>query len=292
VKYGRIKEWRTEYPVSVLCRFLGVSESGYHAWVTRPPSARSCEDVRLAVEIQSAHQRTRGTYGAVRLQRDLAGYGVFIGIDRIKRIRRKLGIRCVQKRKFKATTNSNHTLPIAPNLLARNFIVSAPNRAWVSDITYIPTNEGWLYLAGIKDLYSGELVGYALNERMTQDLVIKALFRAVSSQKTKPGLILHSDRGSQYCALDYQKILAQFGMRPSMSRKGDCWDNAPMESFWGTLKNELVHHRKYLTRQQAKKEIAEYIELFYNRQRKQARLGFLSTVAFTKKYFMNLMKMA
>ena len=147
--------------------------------------------MRLAVEIQSAHQRTRGTYGAVRLQRDLAGYGVFIGIDRIKRIRRTLGIRCEQKRKFKATTHSNHTLPIAPNLLARDFIVSAPNRAWISDITFIPTNEGWLYLAGIKDLYSGELVGYALSVRMTQDLVIKALLHAVSSQKPKSGLILY-----------------------------------------------------------------------------------------------------
>ena len=144
---------------------------------------------------------------------------------------------------------------------------------------------------GIKNLYSGEWVGCALSERMAQDLVTKALFRAVSNQKPKPGLILHSDRGSQYCVLNYEKILAQFGTRPSMSRKGDCWDNAPMESFWGTLKNELVHHHNYLTRQQAKKDITEYIELFYNRQRKQTRLGFLSPVAFTKKYFMNLMKM-
>lgn len=292
MKYGRIKEWRKDYPVAALCRVLKVSESGYYAWVMRPPSPRNRENARLEQEIKASHQRTRETYGPSRLQRDLADYGIFVGIDRIKRIRRKLGLRCKQKRKFKATTNSKHTLPVAPNLLAREFTVSVPNQAWVSDITYIPTAEGWLYLAGIKDLFSGELVGYALNERMTKDLVIQALFRAVRNQKPKPGLILHSDRGSQYCAHDYQKVLVQFDMRPSMSRKGDCWDNSPMESFWGTLKNELVHHRQYSTRYQAKQEITEYIEIFYNRQRKQARLGFLSPVAFTKQYFNKLMNVA
>ena len=293
MKYGRIKEWRKDYPVTALCRVLKVSESGYYAWVTRPPSPRNRENARLEQDIKASHQRTRETYGPSRLQRDLADYGIFVGIDRIKRIRRKLGLRCKQKRKFKATTNSKHTLPVAPNLLAREFTVSVPNQAWVSDITYIPTAEGWLYLAGIKDLFSGELVGYALNERMTKDLVIQALFRAVRNQKPKPGLILHSDRGSQYCAHDYQKVLVQFDMRPSMSRKGDCWDNSPMESFWGTLKNELVHHRQYSTRYQAKQEITEYIEIFYNRQRsKQARLGFLSPVAFTKQYFNKMMNVA
>ena len=292
MKYGRIKDWRKKYPVAALCRVLKVSESGYYAWATRLPSPRNRENARLEQEIQAAHQRTRGTYGPSRLQRDLADYGIFVGIGRIKRIRRKLGLRCKQKRKFKATTNSKHTLPVAPNLLAREFTVSVPNQAWVSDITYIPTAEGWLYLAGIKDLYRGELVGYALNERMTKDLVIQALFRAVRNQKPKPGLILHSDRGSQYCAHDYQKVLVQFGMLPSMSRKGDCWDNSPMESFWGTLKNELVHHRQYSTRYQAKQEITEYIEIFYNRQRKQARLGFLSPVAFIKQYFNKLMNVA
>ena len=292
MKYGRIKEWRKDYPVTALCRVLKVSESGYYAWVTRPPSPRNRENARLEQEIKASHQRTRETYGPSRLQRDLADYGIFVGIDRIKRIRRKLGLRCKQKRKFKATTNSKHTLPVAPNLLAREFTVSVPNQAWVSDITYIPTAEGWLYLAGIKDLFSGELVGYGLNERMTKDPVIQALFRAVRNQKPKPGLILHSDRGSQYCAHDYQKVLVQFDMRPSMSRKGDCWEDSPMESFWGTLKNELVHHRQYSTRYQAKQEITEYIEIFYNRQRKQARLGFLSPVAFTKQYFNKLMNVA
>lgn len=292
MKYRRIKEWRKDFPVVALCRVLGVSESGYYAWLGRPPSPRALENTRLELEIQAAHQRTRGTYGPNRLQRDLSDHGIFVGIARIRRIRQTPGLRCKQKGKFKATTNSKHTLPVAPNLLARDFTVSAPNRAWASDITYIPTKEGWLYLAGIKDLFSGELVGYALNERMTQDLVIQALFRAVSSQKPALGLVLHSDRGSQYCAHDYQKVLVQFGMRPSMSRKGDCWDNAPMESFWGTLKNELVHHRNCPTRHEAKQEITEFIEVFYNRQRKQARLGFLSPVAFTKQYFTKLINVA
>jgi putative transposase len=158
-----------------------------------------------------------------------------VGVDRIKHICKKLGLRCKQKRKFKVITDSKPNLPIAPNLLERNFTVEAPNRAWVSDITYISTDEDWLCLAGLKDLFNGELVGYAMSERMTKNLVMQALFRSVSAKHPAKGLILHSDRGSQYCAPDYQKLLVQFGMTASMSRKGDCWDNAPMESFWGTL---------------------------------------------------------
>ena len=292
MKYGRIKGWREQYPVSVLCRVLEVSESGYYAWLNRPVSPRKQVNSRLEAEIQAAHQRTRGTYGPERLQRDLADNGTHIGIDRIKRIRRKLGLRCIQKRKFKATTDSRHSLPVAPNLLARNFNVSEPNKAWVSDITYISTDEGWLYLAGIKDLFSGELVGYALHERMTKNLVMQAVFRAVSGRKINRGLILHSDRGSQYCAHEYQALLAQFGMQASMSRKADCWDNAPMESFWGSLKNELVHHRHYRTRAEAKQEISEYIEIFYNRQRKQARLGYLSPAAFARQFYTQKLKAA
>ena len=236
----------------------------------------------------TAHQRTRETFGPERLQSDLADHGIRVGVDRIKRIRKKLGLHCKQKRKFKVTTDSRHNLPVAPNLLERNFFVTAPNRVWVSDITYISTGEGWLYLAGLKDLFNGELVGYAMSERMTKNLVMQALFRGVSARRPAKGLILHSDRGSQYCAHDYQKLLGQFGMTTSMSRKGDCWDNAPMESFWGTLKNELVHHRRYRTRAQAIREITEYIEIFYNRQRKQARLGYLSPAAFMRQYYEKL----
>jgi putative transposase len=285
VKYGQIEALRQHYPAAALCRLLGVSESGYHAWRKRPPSARARQEARLEMEIRAAHQRTRETCGPERLQADLSDHGVRVGLHRIKRIRKKLGLRCRQKRKFKATTDSKHTLPVAPNLLDRQFAVDAPNRAWLTDITYIATDEGWLYLAGVKDLFSGEVVGYAMSERMTKALVMQALFRACATQRPGKGLIHHSDRGSQYCAHDYQKLLKQFGMIPSMSRKGNCWDNAPMESFWGTLKTELVHHRRFATRTQARQEITEYIEIFYNRMRRQARLGFLSPAAFTHNYY-------
>lgn len=286
-----------------MCRVLDVSESGYHAWRKRPPSPRAQANARLEVEIKAAHERTRQTYGPERLQADLADNGIQVGVHRIKRIRQKLGLRCKQKRKFKATTDSKHHLPVAPNLLDRQFAVSAPNKAWVTDITYIATDEGWLYLAGIKDLFNGEWVGYALDFRMTQQRVMQALFRAVAAKRPGKGLIHHSDRGSQYCAHAYQKLLRQFGMQASMSRKGNCWENkrsavsravrregearhnAPMESCWGSLKTELVHHRRFATREQAKREITEYIEIFYNRIRKQARLGHLSPSAFSQQYY-------
>ena len=267
-----------------MCRAPNVSESGFHAWRVRPPSARGRENARLEIEMLAAHQRTRQTYSAERLHSDLADHGVMTTPYRVRKLRKKLGIRCKQKRKFRVTTDSKHNLPVAPNVLKREFTVNAPNKAWVSDITYIHTDEGWLYLAGLKDLFNGELIGYAMSERMTKNLVMQALFRATASKRPTRGLILHSDRGSQYCAHDYQQVLLQFGMIASMSRKGDCWDNAPMESFWGTLKNELVHHRRFRTRQQAIQEITEYIEVFYNRQRKQARLGYLSPAAFTQRY--------
>lgn len=204
----------------------------------------------------------------------------------MRTLRKKLHLRCKQKRKFKVTTDSKLKLPVVSNVLASAFVVNAPNKAWVSDITYISTDEGWLYyLAGIKDLYSGELVGDAMSSRMTQKLVMQALFRATTSKRPEKGLLLHSDRGSQYCAHDYQQLLSQFGMTVAMSRKGNCWDNAPMESFCGSLKNELVHHIRFATRQQAIQEITEYIEVLYNRQRKQARLGYLSPAKFTHQYY-------
>lgn len=287
MRYALIEELRQHHPVATMCRILEVSESGYHAWRQRPPSTRQQENLRLETEIKAAHQRTRETYGPERLQSDLTDHGIQASVYRIKRIRTRLGLRCKQKRKFKATTNSKHALLLAPNLLDRQFTVAAPNRAWVTDITYISTDEGWLYLAGIKDLFNGELVGYAMSERMTTDLVSQALFRAVASKRPAKGLILHSDRGSQYCAHAYQKQLRQFGMQASMSRKGDCWDNAPMESFWGSLKNELVHHQSFETREQARREITEYIEIFYNRIRKQERLGYLSPAAFSQQYHAN-----
>jgi transposase InsO family protein len=268
-----------------MSRVLDVSASGYYAWLERPLSKRAQEDVRLEVEIKAAHKRTRKTCGAERLQQDLAENGVQIGVCRIKRIRKKLGIRCKQTKKFKTTTDSKHTLPVAENVLDQKFEVSEPNSVWVSDITYIPTDEGWLYLAGHKDLFAGEIVGYAMGERLTKNLVSQSLLRAVETKRPAKGLLHHSDRGSQYCAHEYRKILDQFGMKASMSRKGNCYDNAPMESFWGTLKQELVYHRRYTSRQEAIQDITEYIEVFYNRQRRQKRLGYLSPAAYEQKFY-------
>ena len=273
---------RPHYPLTLMCRVLEVSRSGYHAWMRRRPSRRTQENARLEVAIQAAHVRTRQTYGAVRLHGELREEGLTVGVSRIKRLRKKLGLRCKQVRRFTTTTDSNHRLPVADNLLAQTFDARCPNETWVTDITYVPTAEGWLYLAGVKDLYTCEVVGYAMGNRMTTDLVSRALVAAVCAKRPRPGLIHHSDRGSQYCAQDYQARLKQFGMHASMSRRGNGYDNAPMESFWGTLKNELVHHQRYETREQAQREITEYIEIFYNRQRRHSRLGNLSPAAFAQ----------
>ena len=280
-----MKELRLDYPLPHLCQVLNVSASGYYAWLDRPLSKWAKEEARLEAEIRAAHRRTRQTYGAERLQQDLVEHGVQVGICRIKRIRRKLGIRCKQKRKFKATTDSKHSLPIAENLLDQQFTVTAPNKVWVSDITYVPTDEGWLYVAGHKDLFSGNIVGYAMGERLTKNLVSQSLFKALAAKHPADGLIHHSDRGSQYCSQEYRTLMERFGLKVSMSGKGNCYDNAPMESFWGTLKQELVHHRRYRTRLEATRDIIEYIEIFYNRQRRQARLGFLSPVVYEKRYY-------
>jgi len=279
---------RLHYPLPLIRRILKVSASGYYAWQDRPLSKRDQEEMRLEVEIKAAHRRTRQTYGVERLQHELAEYGVRVGICRLKRLRRKLGLRCKQKRKFKVTTDSKHKLPVAKNLLQQQFKVYKPDTVWVSDITYVPTDEGWLYLAGHKDLFNGEIVGYAMGERLTRNLVSQSLFRAVAAKRPAHGLIHHSDRGSQYCSYEYTRILEQCGLQASMSGRGNCFDNAPMESFWGTLKQELVHHRRYRSRQEAIREITEYIEIFYNRQRLQARLEFLSPAAYGQKYYAGL----
>jgi transposase InsO family protein len=279
-----MKRERLHFPIKAMSRILKVSRSGFYAWLRRAPSRRQQEDERLKVAIKVAHQRSRETYGVRRLQPELAAEGFPAGRDRIERLRKALGLRCRQKRKFKATTSSNHGLAVADNLLNQTFTPTAPNQTWVTDITYIPTREGWLYLAGVKDVFTCELVGYAMGERMTQELVSQALFRAVGQKRPQAGLIHHSDRGSQYCSAAYQKLLIQFGMRPSMSRKGNCYDNAPMETFWGSLKNEWVHHHRYASRDQAIASIREFIEIFYNRQRRHSRLGNLAPAVFARKF--------
>jgi putative transposase len=284
-----MRQMRLDYPLPLLGRMLGVSLSGYYEWTDRPLSKRAREELRLELEIKAAHRRTRQTYGAERLQHEMAGHGVRVGICRLKRLRRKLGIRCKQKKKFKATTDSGHKLPVAENLLKQEFKVQVPNRAWVSDITYVPTDEGWLYLAGHKDLFNGEIVGYAMGERLSKNLVEESLLRAMSSRRPEKGLLHHSDRGSQYCSDEYRRLLKYFGLAVSMSGRGNCYDNAPMESFWGILKQELVHHRHYRTRREAMEEIREYIEIFYNRERLQAGLGYLSPAAYIQEYYQRLL---
>jgi putative transposase len=284
-----MRQMRLYYPMPLISRILKVSTSGFYAWRDRPLSKWAQEEARLEIEIRAAHKRTRQTYGADRLQQDLAEHGIQVGICRIKRIRRKLGIRCKQKRKFKATTDSKHTLPVVENILGQQFKVTAPNKVWVSDITYVPTDEGWLYVAGHKDLFSGNIVGYAMGERLARNLVSQSLFKAVTAKRPAQGLIHHSDRGSQYCSHEYRNLMDRFGLKVSMSGKGNCYDNAPMESFWGTLKQELIHHRRYRTRLEAIRDITEYIEIFYNRQRRQARLGFLSPVAYEQRYYARLL---
>src|SRR4030065_455817 len=276
------------YPVQLLKRVLSVSAGGYYDWLNRPLSKWDKEETRLEVEIRAADKRARHVCGAEKLQYDLAKHGIRVGICRIKRIRRRLGIRCKQKRKFKATTDSKHTLPVADNILGQQFKVAAPNKVWVSDITYVPTDEGWLYVAAHKDLFTADIVGYAMGERLTRNLVSQSLFKAVAAKRPAKGLIHHSDRGSQYCSHEYRNILERFGLKASMSRKGNCYDNAPMESFWGTLKQELVHHRRHRTRQEAIRDITEYIEVFYKRERLQPGLGFLSPAVFEQRYYEGL----
>lgn len=276
---------RHDYPVAVLCAALGVSRSGYYAWCERPASARQRDDERLKVAIRGVHAASRQTYGTRRVLVELRAQGFEAGRDRVDRLRRTMALRCRQKRCFRVTTDSEHTLPVADNLLQQHFAASAPDQVWLTDITYIRTDEGWLYLAGLKDMCTREIVGYAMDERMTVGLCLRALGHAHARRRPPPGLIHHSDRGSQYCARQYRQALDALGMRASMSRRGNCYDNAPMESFWGSLKNELVHHRRFATRAQAIAEITEWIEVFYNRQRRHSAIGYLPPAVFARQFY-------
>lgn len=279
-----MKHWSQFFAVSLMSRVLEVSRSGYYQWLGGEPSARAREDERLKIEIRAAHQRTRETYGPRRLQPELAASGVRAGRDRIARLRRSMGLYCRQRRRYKVTTDSRHQMPVAPNLLNQQFQPTAPDQVWVTDLTYVATGEGWLYLAGVKDVFTCEIVGYAMSDRMKPELTSRALFRAVQQHRPAVGTIHHSDRGSQYCAEEYRRILEQFGFRVSMSRKGNCYDNAPMESFWGSLKTELIHHQNFATRAEAESAIREYIEVFYNRQRRHSRIGYLAPVVFANTF--------
>ena len=263
-----------------MCRVLEVSTSGYYDWRARPESRRKKQDRRLVVEIKAIHKESRQTYGSPRIHDELKDRGIHCGKKRVARLMRLHDISAKQTRRFKATTDSKHARPVAENVLARQFTPSAPNVVWAADITYIPTRQGWLYLAVVLDLFSRRVVGWSMHNRLNRSLVLDALKMALRGRSPRPGLIHHSDRGSQYASGDYQGLLQAQQMVCSMSRRGNCWDNAPVESFFSTLKRELVHHRRWQTRAAVRAAIFEYIEVWYNRKRRHSSLGYQSPVQY------------
>ena len=264
------------FTVSALCRVLGVARSGYYAWKRRGESPRDEENRRLDADIQRIFGLHKGRYGAPRMALELEAEGWQVSRRRVAKRMRTLGLRAKAAKKFKATTQSKHNLPVAPNRLEQDFSAEAANQKWVADITYVWTEEGWLYLAVVLDLYSRAVVGWAMDARMTRDLAVSALTMAVWRRRPGRGLIAHSDRGSQYASGDYQAVLERHGFLCSMSKKGDCCDNAVMESFFHSLKVEQVNDCRYLTREEAKADIFEYIEAYYNPIRRHSTLNYLS----------------
>ena len=277
MKYAWIDAQRKTYPLPAMCTTLAVSASGYQAWKRGgTPERKRLTDAQMLALIRSIHAELKGAYGSPRVVRELRGRGFPASKERVERLMRENGIRARHKRRFKATTDSKHALPVAPNLLNRNFVPAAPNRAWSADMTYIWTDEGWLYLAVVLDLFNREVVGWSIKPRMTADIVIDALTMAWFRRKPAAGVIHHSDRGSQYASHAFQARLKKYGMVCSMSRKGNCWDNAPTESFFNSLKNERVHGTRYSTRAAAEADLFDYIEPFYNRKRRHSTLGYAS----------------
>ena len=264
MRFAFIDAQKAHWPVTVQCGVLDVSCSGYYAWKGRPVAPRATEDAELVIEIKAAHKAGRGAYGSPRVHRELRAQGRRIGRKRVERLMRQEGIVARKKRRFRKTTDSNHPHPIAPNVLERHFDVELPNTAWVTDVTYVWTYEGWLYLAVILDLHSRRVVGWAVSDRMKKDLAIRALDMAVRLRQPPDGCLFHSDRGSQYCSYDYQKKLQAHGLRPSMSGKGNCYDNASVETFFKSLKAELIWRHTWPTRRQAEAAIFQYINGFYN----------------------------
>ena len=265
-----------DFPVQVMCELLGVSRGGYYAWAGRAESARAADDRTLAAEIRAAYEASRGRYGSPRVCAELRARGRRIGRKRVARLMRGMGLAARRRRRFRRTTDSRHAFPIAPNLLERNFTAEAPDRVWLADLTYIWTAQGWLYLAAVLDLYTRRVVGWAMADHLRHELTLAALDMAIVRQRPAPGLVHHADRGVQYAAHGYRARLRRHGMVCSMSRKGDCWDNAPMESFFATLKGELVEAAEYDTRDEARADLFQYIEGFYNRRRLHSGLGYLT----------------
>jgi transposase InsO family protein len=275
MRFRFIEDHRDEHPVRLMCRVLGVSPSGYYAWRDRPESARSATNRALLADIRRLHGQHRGRYGSPRLHAALRAEGGTASRGRVERLMRRHGIRGVAARRFRpVTTDSRHGLPVAPDLLGQEFHASGPNQIWLGDITYIPTDEGWLYLAAVLDLATRKVVGWAMREHLRAELACAALLMAAQRQRPAKGLVAHSDRGSQYASKPYRTLLAGWGMRQSMGRKGCCFDNAPMESFFHTLKVELVHQGRFASREEAKRELFAYLEGYYNRQRLHSALGY------------------
>ena len=262
------------------CELLGLSRSAFYAWCGRPPSRRAQANTRLVRAMHRIHREVDRSYGSPRMRDELVARGVACSTNRVARVMRQHGLRAKQARRYRPTTDSGHADPVAPNLLARQFTVAAPNRVWASDVTYVWTREGWLYLAVIVDLFSRRVVGWHLAPRLTRPLVLTALHAALRTRHPGPGWLHHSDRGSQYASRDYQTVLAQAGARCSMSRKGNCWDNAVVESFFHSLKTERISHRHYRTRADAHTDVHDYIERFYNRVRRHSTLGNISPVMY------------
>jgi putative transposase len=280
--FGFIESNRGEWPVSWMCEALEVSESGYHAWAVRPPSEVQERHAQLVAVITAVHAEVRGRYGSPRMTAELNARGYACSENTVAELMRRHGIRAKSPRRFVRTTDSRHDLPVFENRLDRDFDPEGPNASWCADITYIPTAEGWLYLAVVEDLFSRMIVGWSMDETMTSRLVADALGMALARRRPAAGLLAHSDRGSQYASEHYQRLLKEAGITCSMSGVAQCWDNAPVESFFASLKRELVHDEKYTTREQAKASIFEFIETFYNRVRRHSSLGFVSPVEFER----------
>jgi putative transposase len=284
MRFQFIEDHRGRFPGTRMCKELDVSSSGYYAWRHRPPSAREMANQELVQRIEAVYHDSDGTYGSPRIYYELKEQGVACSKNRIARLMRLRGLKAKQVRCYKSTTRRNRAHRAAPNLLERDFRAERPDHKWLTDITYIPTGEGWLYLAAILDLYSRRIVGWAMAERMTSTLTISALKMAIHQRQPGDGLIHHSDQGSQYTDSTYQALLKDHGIHVSMNGIGTWYDNAPMESFFGTLKSELVYHRMYLTRDQARPELFYYIEVFYNRRRRHSSLGYLSPETYERLY--------
>jgi transposase InsO family protein len=283
--YRFIEKNRERFSVGRLCQVLGIARSAYYGWKKRGPSQRDQDNQALIEHIRRIHKLSRKTYGSPRVYHQLKKQGLICSPNRVARLMRQEDIKGRRKYRKVHTTDSQHAFPVAENLLNREFEAEKPNQKWVGDITYIPTEEGWLYLAGVLDLYSRKIVGWAMSNLIDADLVEKALRMAYYQRQPDQGLLHHSDRGSQYASHQIRELLANSHTQVSMSRRANCWDNAVMESFWGTLKNEWVHQQKYKTRAEAKTDIFEYIEGFYNTFRLHSTLGYLSPVEFEANYY-------